>query len=129
MFEAAFNAWFVVFQPAVFAALFVGIAIGTFVAIAPQGLGTPLAYALLIPIAVTLPLPVAIALLLGMDGVTSFGDSFLPVLFGIPGGAGSQAIILDGAPMGRQGEARYQEVRLNRRLGWISRIVKRIFVG
>ncbi|MBI4526268.1 MAG: tripartite tricarboxylate transporter permease [Deltaproteobacteria bacterium] len=106
MFEAAYNAWFVVLQPNVMAALMVGIAIGTFVAIAPQGLGTPLAYSLLIPIAVTLPPPVAIALLLGMDGVTSFGDSFLPVLFGIPGGAGSQAIILDGGALGRRGEAR-----------------------
>ena len=106
MLDAAVSAWFVVLQPAVFGALFIGIIIGTFIAIAPQGLGTPLAYSLLIPVAVTLPPPVAIALLLGMDGVTSFGDSFLPVLFGIPGGAGSQAIILDGAPMGRRGEAR-----------------------
>jgi TctA family transporter len=106
LFEAFLSAGLVVLQPTVIGAMVIGIVIGTFVAIAPQGLGTPLAYALLIPIAVKLPPPVAIALLLGMDGVTSFGDSFLPVLLGIPGGAGSQAIILDGAPMGRRGEAR-----------------------
>ncbi|MEE9232440.1 MAG: tripartite tricarboxylate transporter permease, partial [Nitrospirales bacterium] len=32
--------------------------------------------------------------------------AYLPVLFGIPGGAGSQATVLDGYPMGRNGEAR-----------------------
>ncbi len=106
MFEAFVSGGLTVLQPNVFGALLIGICIGTFVAITPQGLGTPLAYALMIPIVVTLPVPVAIALLLGMDGVTSIGNTFLPVLFGIPGGASAQAIILDGYPMGRRGEAR-----------------------
>jgi TctA family transporter len=41
-----------------------------------------------------------------MSGVSSICAAYLPVLFGIPGGAGSQATVLDGYQMGRRGEAR-----------------------
>lgn len=83
-----------------------GITIGTFTAVAPQGLGTPVMYALLIPVIVRWDPIVAIAILIAMDAVSSICAAYLPVLFGIPGGAGSQATILDGYPMGRRGEAR-----------------------
>lgn len=86
--------------------LLIGIAIGTFSAIAPPGLGTPLMYAILIPIAIQLRPIEGIALLLGMDAVTATGNSFLPVLFGVPGGASGQATIMDGYPLGQKGEAR-----------------------
>lgn len=87
-------------------AMLAGIAIGTFTAVAPQGMGTPVMYALLIPIIVKWNPMVAIAILIAMDAVSSICAAYLPILFGIPGGAGSQATILDGHPMGRRGEAR-----------------------
>ncbi|MFQ5851573.1 MAG: tripartite tricarboxylate transporter permease [Candidatus Binatia bacterium] len=106
MLEVFFQAPLVVLQPAIFGAMLLGVAIGTFVAITPQGLGLPLAYALLVPIVIQFDPYIAIALLLGMDTVTNTGNTFLPVLFSIPGGAGAQAIILDGYPMGQKGEAK-----------------------
>jgi len=106
MLEAFLQGPLTVMQPAIFGAMLVGIGIGTFVAVTPQGLGLPLAYSLLIPIVVQFDPYIAIALLLGMDTVTNTGNTFLPVLFSIPGGAGAQAIILDGYPMGQRGEAK-----------------------
>jgi len=104
--EAFLQGPLTVMQPTIFGAMLVGIGIGTFVAVTPQGLGLPLAYSLLIPVVVQFDPYVAIALLLGMDTVTNTGNTFLPVLFSIPGGAGAQAIILDGYPMGQRGEAK-----------------------
>ena len=72
----------------------------------PQGLGTPLMYALFLSMVTQWDPLVAIAFLVGMDAVSSTCSAYLPVLFGIPGGAGSQATVLDGYPMGRNGEAR-----------------------
>jgi TctA family transporter len=46
------------------------------------------------------------ALLIGASSVSAICAAYLPVLFGIPGGSGSQATILDGYPMGKRGEAR-----------------------
>jgi TctA family transporter len=44
--------------------------------------------------------------LIGASSVSAICAAYLPVLFGIPGGAGSQATVLDGYPMGKRGEAR-----------------------
>jgi TctA family transporter len=38
--------------------------------------------------------------------VSAICAAYLPILFGIPGGSGSQATVLDGYPMGKQGEGR-----------------------
>jgi putative tricarboxylic transport membrane protein len=46
-----------------------------------------------------------IALLLGMAGVVATSDTFPSVLMGIPGSAGSQATIMDGYPLAKQGQA------------------------
>ena len=83
-----------------------GVCVGTFTAVTPQGLGTPLMYALFLSMVTQWDPLVAIAFLVGMDAVSSTCSAYLPVLFGIPGGAGSQATVLDGYPMGRNGEAR-----------------------
>lgn len=90
----------------VFFYMMIGVLLGTFVAVSPPGLGTPLMYALLIPFAVQMRPVDGIALLLGMDAVTATGNTFLPVLFGVPGGASGQAAIMDGYPMGQKGEGR-----------------------
>jgi TctA family transporter len=47
----------------------------------------------------------AISLLLGMVTVSNTGNTFSSVLVSVPGGVGSQATILDGYPMARNGEA------------------------
>jgi TctA family transporter len=93
-------------HPHIFLAMLVGVGIGTFTAVMPQGFGTPLAYALLLPIVVKWQPLTGIALLIGVSAVSAICAAYLPVLFGIPGGAGSQATVLDGYPMGRKGEAR-----------------------
>ncbi len=107
MTEAFLQGAVTVLQPDAFLMMLLGVAIGTFVAVSPPGLGTPLAYAILIPFAISMDPVLAIALLLGMDTVTATGNTFLPVLLGIPGGASAQAIILDGYPLGRKGQAKY----------------------
>lgn len=107
MTEAFLQGAVTLLQPDAFLMMLVGVAIGTVVAVSPPGLGTPLAYAILIPFAITMEPVLAIALLLAMDTVTATGNTFLPVLLGIPGGASAQAIILDGYPLGRKGQAKY----------------------
>jgi TctA family transporter len=47
----------------------------------------------------------AIALLIGMVAVIPTGDTFTSVLMGIPGSSASQATVLDGFPLAKQGEA------------------------
>lgn len=106
MFDAAVQGLVNLADFYVILAMLAGIAIGTFTAVAPQGMGTPVMYALLIPVIVKWNPMVAIAILIAMDAVSSICAAYLPILFGIPGGAGSQATILDGYPMGLRGEAR-----------------------
>jgi TctA family transporter len=86
--------------------MLIGVSIGTFTAVAPQGLGMPLVYAIALPIVIKWEPITGIALLIGASSVSAICAAYLPVLFGIPGGSGSQATILDGYPMGKRGEAR-----------------------
>jgi putative tricarboxylic transport membrane protein len=90
----------------VFLALMVGVGIGTFTAVAPQGLGMPLVYAILLPVVVRWEPVTGMALLIGASSVSAICAAYLPILFGIPGGSGSQATVLDGYPMGKRGEGR-----------------------
>jgi TctA family transporter len=89
-----------------FLALLVGVSIGTFTAVAPQGLGMPLVYAILLPVVIKWHPMTGIALLIGASSVSAICAAYLPILFGIPGGSGSQATVLDGYPMGKRGEGR-----------------------
>ena len=90
----------------VFLAVMVGVGIGTFTAVAPQGLGMPLVYAILLPVVVRWEPVTGMALLIGASSVSAICAAYLPILFGIPGGSGSQATVLDGYPMGKRGEGR-----------------------
>ncbi|MDX1542247.1 MAG: tripartite tricarboxylate transporter permease, partial [Geminicoccaceae bacterium] len=58
-----------------------------------------------IPFAMTLEPYECIALLLGIATVSNTANTFSSVLIAVPGGAGSQATILDGYPMAARGEA------------------------
>jgi putative tricarboxylic transport membrane protein len=104
--NAAATGFLNILQWKVFLAMLVGVSIGTFTAVAPQGLGIPLVYAILLPVVIKWEPLTGIALLIGASSVSAICAAYLPVLFGIPGGSGSQATILDGYPMGKRGEAR-----------------------
>jgi TctA family transporter len=104
--DAALKGFLNILHLKVFAAMLIGVSIGTFTAVAPQGLGMPLVYAIMLPIVIKWEPVTGIALLIGASSVSAICAAYLPVLFGIPGGAGSQATILDGYPMGKRGEAK-----------------------
>ncbi|MGH7831151.1 MAG: tripartite tricarboxylate transporter permease [Candidatus Binatia bacterium] len=106
LFEAAGQGLLNLLHLKVILALLVGVGIGTFTAVAPQGIGMPLVYAMLLPVVIRWEPMTAIALLIGASSVSAICAAYLPVLFGIPGGGGTQATVLDGYPMGRRGEAR-----------------------
>ena len=106
LFDAAIKGFLNLLHLKVFLAMMVGVSIGTFTAVAPQGLGMPLVYAIALPIVIKWEPITGIALLIGASSVSAICAAYLPILFGIPGGAGSQATVLDGYPMGKRGEGR-----------------------
>ena len=106
LFSAAAQGFLNLLQFKIFLAMLVGVSIGTFTAVAPQGLGMPLVYAIALPIVIRWEPLTGIALLIGASSVSAICAAYLPILFGIPGGSGSQATVLDGYPMGKRGEGR-----------------------
>ena len=96
--------WQVLAWPA-FGYLLIGIAIGFFVGLLP-GLGGLATLALMLPFSYTIKQPVeAFCFLLGMLAVTATTGDITSILFGIPGEGSSAALILDGYPMSKKGEA------------------------
>jgi len=104
--DAAAKGFLNLMQFKIFFALLIGVGIGTFTAVAPQGLGITLVYAVLLPVVIKWEPLTGIALLIGASSVSAICAAYLPILFGIPGGSGSQATVLDGYPMGKRGEGR-----------------------
>lgn len=77
-----------------------GLAIGVF-----PGLGGIAGLSLLLPFMFGMdPIP-GLALMIGMVAVVPTSDTFASVLMGIPGSSASQATVLDGFPMAKNGEA------------------------
>jgi putative tricarboxylic transport membrane protein len=81
-----------------------GVVIASFFAAAP-GIGGLLLLSLLMPYAMTLSPFAFIALIFGAASVSNTANTFTSVLIGVPGGAGSQATILDGYPLAKKGQA------------------------
>jgi len=106
LFDAAIKGFVNILQFKVFFAMAIGVGIGTFTAVAPQGLGMPLVYAIALPVVIKWEPVTGIAFLIGASSVSAICAAYLPILFGIPGGSGSQATVLDGYPMGKKGEGR-----------------------
>jgi len=106
LFDAAIKGFLNLLHLKVLFAMLVGVSIGTFTAVAPQGLGMPLVYAILLPVVIKWEPVTGMALLIGASSVSAICAAYLPILFGIPGGSGSQATVLDGYPMGKRGEGR-----------------------
>ena len=90
---------------AVFGFLLLGIIIGFWVGLLP-GIGGLSTLALMLPFSYSIKEPIAaFAFLLGMLAVTGTTGDLTAILFGIPGEGSSAALILDGYPLSKNGEA------------------------
>jgi putative tricarboxylic transport membrane protein len=93
-----------VVSPVSLGMLLLGVLIGFVVGVLP-GLGGAVTLALLIPVTFGMdPVP-AFALLLGMYVVCAIAGDFTSVLFGIPGEPSAAAMVLDGFPLNKKGQA------------------------
>jgi TctA family transporter len=104
MIDAASTAFVMMFDPWRMMLLFGGVIMGLVLGILP-GIGGLAGTALLLPFTFNLDPIAAMALLLGLASTTATGDPIPAILFGVPGGAGSAATVLDGLPMAKRGEA------------------------
>jgi len=104
MLEAALSGLLQVLSPMALGLMLIGIVIGFIVGILP-GLGGSVTMALMLPFTFGMEPIQAFAFLLGMKVVTSTTGDITSVLFGIPGEATSAAVVLDGNPMARKGQA------------------------
>jgi putative tricarboxylic transport membrane protein len=84
--------------------MMVGVFVGLIIGILP-GLGSIAGMSILLPFVYGMDPVSALGMLIGLLAVVPTGDTFTSVLMGIPGGAASQATILDGFPMAKRGEA------------------------
>lgn len=80
--------------------VFLGLAIGIF-----PGLGGIVGLSLLLPFLYGMDPTSALAMLIGLVAVIPTSDTFTSVLMGIPGSSASQATVLDGFPLAKNGEA------------------------
>ena len=101
---AAGKAFFALMEPHRLMFLALGCMMGLVLGIVP-GIGGLTGTAMLLPFTFAMDPYSAFALLLGLGSTISTGDPIPAVLFGVPGGAGSAATVLDGYPMARQGKA------------------------
>jgi TctA family transporter len=104
MLEAAAHALTLMVEPMRLGFLALGALLGLILGILP-GIGGIAGIAILIPFTYAMDPYTAFAFLLGLASTTATGDPIPAVLFGIPGGAGSAATVLDGHPMAKRGEA------------------------
>jgi putative tricarboxylic transport membrane protein len=93
-----------VFTWPTFGYLLMGIVIGFAVGILP-GLGGPVALALMLPFTFDMTPVQAFAFLLGMVSVTATTGDVTSILFGVPGEVTSAALVVDGHPLAKQGQA------------------------
>lgn len=98
------EAWALILQPAVLGYLVLGVVMGLAVGVFP-GLGGIAGLSLLLPFMFGMDPVLGLALMIGMVAVVPTSDTFASVLMGIPGSSASQATVLDGFPMAKNGEA------------------------
>ena len=77
LFDAAIKGFLNILQLKVFFAMMIGVSIGTFTAVAPQGLGIPLVYAILLPVVIKWEPLTGIALLIGASSVSAICAAYL----------------------------------------------------
>ncbi|MBI4493252.1 MAG: tripartite tricarboxylate transporter permease [Chloroflexi bacterium] len=93
-----------IFEPRPFLLMMVGIIIGFMVGILP-GLGGAVTMAIMLPFTFDMKPVEAFAFLLGMLSVTATTGDITSVLFGVPGEVISAALVVDGHPMAKKGQA------------------------
>jgi TctA family transporter len=84
--------------------MMVGVTVGLVIGVLP-GLGGIAGLSLLLPFIYGMDQTSALAMLIGLVAVVPTADTFSSILMGIPGSSASQATVLDGFPLARQGEA------------------------
>jgi len=84
--------------------LFLGTMLGLVVGVLP-GLGGIAGLSLVLPFGFGMDPTDALAMMIGLLAPTTTSDTFPAVLMGIPGTAGSQATVMDGFPLAKQGQA------------------------
>jgi len=104
MFEAFIDGLLIILTWKALLYLFLGILIGYAVGILP-GLGGGTTLALMLPFIYKMTPGEAMAFLLGMHSVVQTAGDITSILFGIPGEATTVAMIVDGYPMSKRGEA------------------------
>ncbi len=104
MLDAFLQGFVLVFQWPTLGFLLLGVAIGIWLGAMP-GLGSITGLVLLMPFTYGMEPVAALALLLGLFAVTTTSDTISSVMLGVPGTAASQAVIVDGYPMAKKGEA------------------------
>jgi putative tricarboxylic transport membrane protein len=84
--------------------MMIGVTVGLAIGIFP-GLGGIAGLSLLMPFLYGMDDISALAMLIGLVAVIPTSDTFSSVLMGIPGSSASQATVLDGFPLAKQGQA------------------------
>ena len=103
-FPAFIDGWQLIIQPLVLGYLLLGVTLGLAIGVFP-GLGGIAGLSLVLPFMFGLDPVLGLALMVGMVAVVPTSDTFASVLMGIPGSSASQATVLDGFPMAKQGLA------------------------
>lgn len=104
MIDALWSGLHQVLTPDTLLMLLLGVLLGFIVGVLP-GLGGPVTIALLIPFTFGMEPVAAFALLLGIFMVSTTTGDITSILFGIPGEATSAAVVLDGYPLTKKGQA------------------------
>ncbi|MGO4888424.1 tripartite tricarboxylate transporter permease [Anaerobacillus sp. MEB173] len=104
LFDVALEALGMVLDPTRIGFMLLGISLGILVGLLP-GLSGTVGMSLLLPFIFGMDPFTGMALLIGMVAVIHTSDTFPSILLGIPGSSGSQATIMDGYPLAKQGQA------------------------
>ncbi len=104
MLEALATAWSLLLAPEHLMFLAVGVLLGLAVGVFP-GLGGIAGLSLLLPFLYGLDPVSGLAMMIGLVAIIPTSDTFTSVLMGIPGSSASQATVIDGFPLAKQGHA------------------------
>lgn len=104
MVDALGGAFLQIFSSASMFYLVGGVVLGLVVGVLP-GFGGTVGLAILLPFVYGLDPASGLALMIGVMAVICTADTFPAVLIGIPGSVGSQATVLDGYELAKQGQA------------------------
>jgi TctA family transporter len=103
MMDVIFGALLELLTPTRLMFMMLGVSVGLVIGVLP-GLGGIAGLSLLLPFIYGMDSTSALAMLIGLIAVIPTSDTFSSVLMGIPGSSASQATVLDGFPLARQGQ-------------------------